>query len=135
VSVTSHDWYAIGHNATGLISARNIPPANNPEKAQEDPNLVSVCGVHFYTSDIGNPKAALELTFDATRFVVPKRCRYPREHIIRACLECLRRCLSEKLLKTTVTLKCADADKDWLAKIATEFNAHDHTKVFFTPPL
>ena len=135
VPVTCHDWYAMGGNtSTGLISARNVPPTNNPEKAKEDLNLASVCEVHFQTSDIGNPKAALELTFDATRFVVPGRIGHPREHIVRACFECLRRCLPEELLKTSVTLKCSDADKEWLTKIVTEFNAHDRTKVFFTPP-
>jgi hypothetical protein len=43
----------------------------------------------------------------------------------------LRRCLPEKLLKTPVTLKCNDADREWMSKIVTDFNAHDRAKVFW----
>ena len=134
VEVTCHQWYGGGGGPIRLISARNVPPTDNPTEATEDLNLASVCGVLFLTGDIGNPNATPELTLDATRFVLPERLGYPREHIVRACLECLRRCLEKKLLKTSVTLQCADADKNWLTKIVTDFNAHDRTKVFFTPP-
>ncbi|HEX2751037.1 MAG TPA: hypothetical protein VHM91_23720 [Verrucomicrobiales bacterium] len=135
-SVTCHDWSSHTGMATaiGLISAANVPPTNNPAKATENLNLASVCGVRFSASDIGDPRAALELTMDVTRFSVPKRYSYPRENIIRSCLECLRRCLPEKLLKTPLTLKASDTDKAWVSKIVSEFNACDRKKVFYTPP-
>ena len=134
--VTCHDWYSHSGQATaiGLISAPNVPPTNNPKKATENLNLASVCGFRFYSSDIGDPQAALELTLDATKFVIPKRYDHPRENIIRSCLECLRLCLPEKLRDTPVTLKAADSDKPWLSEIVSEFNAHDRRKVFHTPP-
>jgi hypothetical protein len=133
--VTCHDWYSHSGLPTqiGLISAANVPPTNNPKKATEDLNLASVCGVRFH-SDIGDPKAALALRLDATKFAVPDRCALPREQIVRACLECLRRCLPDKLRQTPVTLECSDSDKNWLTKIVQEFNANDRAKVFFTPP-
>jgi hypothetical protein len=135
-SVTCHDWYSHSGQATaiGLISAPNIPPTNNPKEATENLNIASVCGVHFYTSDIGDPKAALELTMDGTKFVIPGRFGHPREKIIRSCLECLRRCLPEKLSRTPLTLKTSEADKIWMNEIVREFNAHDRKKVFYTPP-
>jgi hypothetical protein len=134
--VTCHDWFSHSGAATaiGLISAANIPPTNNPKEATENLNLASVCGVRFYASDIGDPQAALGLTLDATKFVIPKRFDHPRENIIRSCLECLRLCLPEKLRDTPVTLKAADSDKSWLSEIVCEFNAHDRRKVFLTPP-
>lgn len=134
--VTCHDWYAMSGTATqvGLISAPNIPPSNNPKEATEDLNLASVCGVRFLASDIGDANAALELTLDATKFLIPKRHSHPPEHVIRACLECLRRCLPDKMIKTPLTLRSAEGDKGWMTKIVSEFNAHDRTKVFFTPP-
>lgn len=135
--VTCHDWYSQSGTATaiGLISAPNVPPTNNPEKATENLNLASACGVQFYASDIGDPKAPLELTMDVTKFVIPKRFGHSRENIIRSCLECLRLCLPEKLRDTPVTLKAADSDKPWLLEIVREFNAHDRRKVFHTPPV
>ncbi len=135
--VTCHDWYSHSGQATaiGLISAPNVPPTNNPKEATENLNLASVCGVRFYSSDIGDPQEALELTLDATKFVIPKRFDHPRENIIRSCLECLRLCLPEKLRDTPVTLKATDSDKPWLLEIVREFNAHDRRKVFHTPPV
>ncbi|MFM2199098.1 MAG: hypothetical protein RLZZ505_2530 [Verrucomicrobiota bacterium] len=134
--VTCHDWYSQSGTATaiGLISAPNVPPTNNPEMATENLNLASACGVQFYASDIGDPKAALELTMDVTKFVIPKRFGHPRENIIRSCLECLRLCLPEKLRDTPVSLKAAEADRQWLSEIVREFNAHDRRKVYHTPP-
>lgn len=133
--VTCHDWYSHSGQATaiGLISAPNVPPTNNPKDATENLNLASVCGVLFSASDLGDPTAALELTLDATKFVIPERFGHPRENIIRSCLECLRRCLPEKLRKTPVTLKAADSDKDWMGKIVREFNKHDQRTVFYRP--
>ena len=134
--VTCHDWYSHSGTATaiGLISAVNVPPSNNPGKATEDLNLASVCGVRFFASDIGDPGAPLELTLDATKFVIPKRYDHGRDKIIRSCIECLRRCLPDKLLDTPLTLKAAEGDKEWLSAIERDFNAHDRRKTFYTPP-
>ncbi|WP_395747555.1 hypothetical protein [Prosthecobacter sp.] len=133
--VTCHDWYATSGMATqiGLISARNVPPTNNLEQARNDVNLASLCGLRFEASDIGNRTAPLGLKLDATKFSVPKSASGTPEEIIRASLECLRRCLPAKLRTTPVTLSCRDSDKEWLQKIVSEFNAHDRTKVFFIP--
>lgn len=133
--VTCHDWYAHSGQATqlGLISAPNVPPTNNPKEATENINLASVCGLGFGSSDLGDTKAALELNMDATGFKVPERFEHPREDIIRAALECFRLCLPERLKTTPLTLTCSETDKPWLEKIVSEFNAHDRTKVFFTP--
>jgi hypothetical protein len=133
--VTCHDWYSHSGQTTqlGLISAPNVPPTNNRKEATENLNLASVCGLGFGSSDLGDTKATLELTMVATGFNVPERFGHPREDIIRASLECLRLCLPERLKKTAVTLTCREADKPWMEKIVSEFNAHDRTKVFFTP--
>lgn len=135
MQVACHDWYSHSGQATqiGLISAPNIPPTNNRKEATEDLNLTSVCGLRFGSSDIGDSKAALELSMNATGFAVPKRFDHHREDIIRASLECLRRCLPEQLVKTPVTLRCSDLDKQWMEQIVSEFNAHDRSKIFFTP--
>ena len=133
--VTCHDWHSHSGQATaiGLISESNVPPGNNPKEVTQDVNLASVCGVRFSTSDLGDPKAAPELALDATDFVIPKESGYPREQIIRSCLECLRRCLPEKLRDTPVRLKASESDKIWLSKIVREFNDHDRRKVFYIP--
>ncbi len=135
-SVTCHDWNSHSGQATaiGLISAPNVPPTNNPKEATENLNLASVCGVKFYSSDIGVPKAAPKLTMDVSGFAIPKSFGHPLDNIIRACLECLRRCLPDKLRQTPLTLKAGGEDKKWVDKIVREFNAHDRGKVFYTPP-
>lgn len=132
VQVTCHDWFGMSGQPTGigLISAANIPPSNNPGEAKADLNLASACGLHYGCGDIDT---ALDLTLDATTFSVPERFGHSPENILRASLECLRRCLPEKLLKTALTLKSSEANKEWMEKVITEFNAHDRTKVFFTP--
>ncbi len=133
--VTCHDWNSHSDTATviGLISAPNVPPTNNPEKATENLNLASVCGVQFYASDIGDPKAALELEMDVTKFTIPKRFGHTKENIIRSCLECLRLCLPEKLRDTPLKLKANDRDELWLSEIVREFNTHNRRRVFHTP--
>ena len=133
--VTCHDWNSHSGLATaiGLISVPNVPPTNNPAKATVNLNLASVCGVYFSASDIGDPRAALGLTLDASKFTIPKMYELPREDIIRASLECLRLCLPDKLRETPVMLEAAASDKEWLSKIVGEFNAHDRRKVFYTP--
>ena len=130
--VPCHDWYSHSGQPTsiGLISVANIPPTNNPKEATENLNLASVCGVQFSCGDI---EQISELTFDATRFAIPKRFNHPREDIVRACLECLRRCLPDKLLQTPVTLKSSKENNEWLSEIVRQFNEHDRKKVFFTP--
>lgn len=87
--VTCHDGYSHSGMATaiGLISIPNISPTNKPEKVTENLNMASACGVQFFASDIGDPKAALELSMDVTNFMIPKRFGHSRENIIRSCLE------------------------------------------------
>ena len=132
VEVTCHDWYGMSGQPTGigLISAPNVPPTNNPEKAKVDLNLASVCGLKFISGDIETTR---EIVIDATAFAVPQRFAHSPEHIFRASLECVRRCLPEKLRRTAVTLKSAGANKEWMAVIITEFNAIDRSKPFFKP--
>lgn len=135
-SVTCHDWSAHSGMATAidLISAKNVPPTNNPKQATADLNLASVCGVGFGASDIGDPRAPLELIMDVTEFDPSRGGGYQREQIIRASLECLRRCLPEKLRGTPVTLRAKPEDKAWIEGIVREFNAHDRGKVFYESP-
>jgi hypothetical protein len=118
--------------AIDLISAKNVPPTNNPKEAVADLNLASMCRVGFGASDLGDPNAKPELIMDATEFDPTKGRGHAREEIIRASIECLRKCLPDKLLNVPVTLRCADSDRIWLEKIVTEFNAHERTKVFYT---
>jgi hypothetical protein len=131
--VACHDWYSHSGQATaiGLISAPNVPPTNNPKEATEDLNLASACGLRFWASDIGDPKAPLELFLNAEKFGVPRRFDYDRDQVLRACLECLRLTLPEKLRATPVTLTCKDSDKAWMDKIVVEFNTHDRAVPFF----
>ena len=127
-SVVCHDWYSHSGlpTAIGLISA--------PKEAIADLNLASVCGVFFQTSDIGDPGAALSLTMDVTTFKLPERSELLREDLIRACLECLRLCLPEKLVATPLTLKAAESDTEWLLPLVREFNKHDRHTVYYSPP-
>ena len=133
--VTCHDWYSQSGQATqiDLISARNVPPTNNPKQATADLNLASMCGIRFYASDIGDPKTPLELKLAATKLLIPENRVHQQDEIIRASLECLRRCLPDQLLKTPVTLEASNADREWMTKIIIELNAHDRAKGFFTP--
>ncbi len=135
VPVTCLQWYSnSASSSVDLIGIRNVPPTDNPKEANEDLNLASVCGVKFSTSDLGSEQAPPHLTLDATKFGVPERfSNHSKESIIRACLECLRRCIPQKLGNTPVTLKCGDSDKEWLTKIVIEFNTSDRSKVFFNP--
>jgi len=135
VSVTCHDWNGHAGQASSiqLISAKNVPPTNNPKEATEDLNLASVCGVHFYASDLGDPEAPLELIMDVTKFSVPKRFGHSPEEIVRACLECLRLAMPDKLRKTPLTFRAVDKNAQWVGEIVRQFNAHDRKKVFHTP--
>ena len=133
MQVACHDWYSHSGQATAisLISAPNVPPTNNPKEATEDVNLASACGVSFGTSDIGDPKAPLELTLRASNFLIPKRFGHDQDKVLRACLECLRLTLPDMLRTTPVTLVCAESNKEWMSKIVSEFNEHDRSKSFF----
>lgn len=72
---------------------------------------------------------------DFMKFVnLPKRYGYSRTSVIRASLECLRRTLPDKLIKTPVTLKAGDADMKWMSAIIREFNEHDRSKEFYSAP-
>ena len=135
--VTCHDGYATSGRATAinLISAPNVPPTNKPAAADENLNLASVCGVGFDAGDLGDPKAPRELTMDLTKFEIPRRFEHPREDIVRACLECLRRCLPDLIKETPLTLIASETDKLWVSGIVREFNTHDRRKVFFEPAL
>jgi len=142
--VTCHHWYAnSASHSVDLIQARNVPPTDMPEMAKEDLNLVSLCGLKISMNDLGGGAEPL-VTFDATGFVMPKNFIEGspdggagfRDRVVRASLECVRRCVEGLPGKTPVTLKCKDADKEWLEKIVAEYNKHDHTKVFYkTNPL
>ncbi len=134
VAATCHDWYSHSGQPTaiGLISAPNVPPTNNAKQATANLNLASLSGLQFETSDIGNPSAPLELFLNATHFKDSKS-GYAREDIIRASLECLRRCLPKQMQNTPLTLQAAEADKKWLSEIVREFNSHDRSKTFYTP--
>lgn len=130
--VVCHDHAPGNGSAIGLISAANVPPTNAPGTATENLNLASVCGVRFDPGDLGNRKAPRKLVMDCSKLVEPPKrfSGYPREHIIRTCLECLRRCLPEELLDTPVTLLASNANRKWLEPIIREFNAHDRGQPF-----
>jgi len=137
--VTCHHWYAnSASHSVNLIAARNVPPTDVPEQANKDLNLASICSLKFRMSYLGGGEAPL-VTLDATGFAMPEHFKAGspegelkfRDRIVRASFECLRLCLKGRPEKTPVTLKCKDADKEWLGKIVAEYNKHDHTKAFF----
>lgn len=135
VPVTCHHWYATSvGSAVDLIHVRNVPPTDNPQQATADLNLASRCGLKFSTNDLGAPEAVPMILLDATKFDASKS-GYPKEVIIRASLECLRRCLPEKLRSTKITLSCRDADREWLSKIVSEFDSAARDKPFYEPKL
>ena len=134
VPVTCHHWFSSSASSpVDLIAIPNVPPTDNPGEATENLNLASVYGIKFDTSDLGSRTAPLALTLDASNLRNPdgKRFDHSRETVVRASLECLRRCIPEKLAKTPLTLKANAEDRAWLEKIVAEFNKHDRAKVFF----
>jgi len=135
VQVTCHLWYAnsVG-SSVDLIHVRNVPPTDNPKKATEDLNLASRCGLKFSTNDLGDSEARPMILFDAKRFDVSESGGYEKEEIVRASLECLRRCLPPVLTSTKVTLECKDSDRSWLTAIVDEFNAAPRDKAFYESP-
>lgn len=135
VQVTCHHWHAMSGagSAIDLIHVRNVPPTDNPTQATEDLNLASRCGIHFSTNDLGVAGAVPMILLDATQFDDSKAGGYPREDVVRASLECLRRCLPEKLRSTKITLNCRDSDREWLSKIVSEFDSAARDKPFYEP--
>ena len=134
VAVTCHHVRAgsVG-SAVDLIHLRNVPPTDIPKFAKDDLNLASLSGLRFSTHDLGDPEAKAEILLDATRFDPSKANGYEKEDIVRASLECLRRCLPEVLTRTPVTLKSTDAQRPWIDKIVTEFNNAPRDQPFFEP--
>lgn len=128
--VLCYDWYAASGLPTqiDLISAPNKLPTNAP-KPIENVNLASLCGFHFSGDD---NDASLTLKLDATQFKKPEE-GYPVEDILRASLECLRRVLPMKLLKTPLSFTAPAQEREWMGKIIKEFNAHDRSQTFFAP--
>lgn len=132
IQVTCHHWYAnSASSAIDLIHRRNVPPTDNPERATADLNLASVCGLRFSTNDLGAVGSEPWIVLDATRFDGSKVDVSLKEDVIRASLECLRRCLPDRLMATKVTLKCQDRDKEWMSKIVAEFDAAPRDKPFY----
>lgn len=132
VQVTCHHWYAnSASSAVDLIHLRNVPPTDNPKEATEDLNLASRCGLKFSTNDLGAAGSAPMILLDATQFDGSKSGGYDKEAIIRASLECLRRCAPARLAATKVTLRCKDSDKKWLSEIVAHFNSAPRDKPFY----
>lgn len=135
VPVTCHHWYAMSSvgSAIDLIDVCNVPPTDNPTQATQDLNLASRCGLKLSTNDLGAVGAVPMINLDTTKFDNSKAGGYPREDIVRASLECLRRCMPEKLKATKITLICRDADREWVSKIVSEFDAAPRDKPFYEP--
>ena len=135
VQVTCHHWNAMSSvgSAIDLIHVRNVPPTDKPTQATQDLNLASRCGLRFSTNDLGAAGAVPMILLDATKFDDSKAGGYPREDIVRASLECIRRCLPEKLRFTKITLSCRDADREWLSMIVSEFDKAARDKPFYEP--
>jgi hypothetical protein len=133
VQVTCHHWHANSANsAVDLIHLPNVPPTDNPADANMDLNLASICGIRFSTHDLGALGAEPMITFDATKLDLSKADHHPREDLIRAALECLRLCLPPELMSTKVTLRCREADREWLSMIVSEFDSAPRDKPFHT---
>ena len=131
VEVTCHDWYSHSGQPTaiGLISAKNVPPTNS-KQATEDINLASISHISFGCGDIDAAEPTLEMT--ANKFVAARG--YPKELILRASLECLRRVLPSKLLKTELTFTSSPENHKWMSEIVSEFNNADKSKPFYQIP-
>ena len=128
VEVTCHDWNSHSGQPTaiGLISAKNIPPTNS-EKATGDINLASSSHLNFGCQDI---EAAIpDLVMAADKFVAAGG--YSKETILRASLECLRRVLPSKLMRTELTFTSSPENREWLGKVVSDFNRADKSKPFY----
>ena len=131
VEVTCHDWNSHSGQPTaiGLISAKNVPPTNS-DKATSDINLASASHIYFGCQDI--EAAVPDLVMAADKFVAAGG--YPKEAILSASLECLRRVLPAKLLNTELTFTSSPEDHDWMSKIVEKFNKADKAKPFYRSP-
>jgi hypothetical protein len=131
VEVTCHDWSSHSGQPTaiGLISAKNVPPTNS-EKATEDINLASTSHIYFGCQDI--EAKVPNLIMAADNFVAAGG--RPKESILRASLECLRRVLPAKLLKTELTFTSSLEDREWMSKLISDFNHSDKSKPFYQNP-
>ena len=112
-------------SAIRYISIKNVPPTQS-EKGTADLNLASTCHIYFdcQNSEGKEPKVSM----DAERFVDRG---FPREEILRASLECLRRVLPANLLKTELTFSASPENHEWMEKIVSEFNQCDKSKEFY----
>ncbi len=129
--VTCYAWnlQSAADEAVRYISAKNIPP-NFSKAPVEDLNLASTSHLSFESfSGVGAP---LKLFMKADEFVVTEG--YSSEDIVKACLECVRRVLPPKLLKTPLTFSASPENQGWMSKIVDEFNRHDRSKVFYGMP-
>jgi hypothetical protein len=132
VQVTCHHWYSqSASSAVDLIHRRNVPPTDNPKEATEDLNLASRCGLKFSTNDLGAGGADPSILLDASLFDASKSGGYDKKAIIRASLECLRRCAPAGIVATKVRLKCKDEDREWLSVIVDQFNSAPRNKLFY----
>ena len=131
VEVTCHDWCSHSGQPTaiGLISVKNVPPTNS-EKAVEDINLACSSHIYFGCEDI--EAEVPNLVMSADNFVAAGG--RPKEAILRASLECLRRVLPAKLLKTALTFTSSLEDREWMSKVVSDFNCFDKSKPFYENP-
>ncbi len=113
-------------NVLHHISAENVPPTFS-EKTSGDLNLASTSHLSFDSQS--GPGMPLKLVMNADEFVAYGG--YHREAILKASMECVRRVLSTKLLKTPLTFTASAENKEWMGKIVDEFNRHDRSKVFY----
>lgn len=112
------------------ISAKNEPP-NFSKTPVGDLNLASTSHLSFSNSESGTSRP-MKLVMKADEFVITEG--YSREDIVKACLECVRRLLPAKYLKTPLTFSASPENKEWMSKIVDEFNRHDRSQVFYGKP-
>lgn len=130
--VACHDWYS--HSgmpiSISLICAPNIPPTNNPKQAKSNLNLAPISGLKLHYTEVGKD-FKYKFTLDARGLQDAKPQEWNGENVVRATLECLRRCLPEKYKQAQIELLEPEGDVGWLRKIVSAFNKHDRAKTFF----
>ena len=112
--------------ASEYISVANIPPTSS-DKASGDLNLASTSHIYFDCQDSEGKEP--KLSMNAEKFVTHRS--FPREEILRASIECLRRVLPTKLLRTELTFTSSPENRAWMEKIVSEFNHCDKSKEFY----
>ncbi|MDI1312596.1 hypothetical protein [Prosthecobacter sp.] len=127
--VTCYAWNAqiAVDDALLYISAKNEAP-NFSKTPVGDLNLASTSHLSFSNSESGTGRP-MKVVMKADEFVITEG--YTREDIVKACLECVRRVLPEKLRNTPLTFSASPENKAWMSKIVDEFNQHDRSKVFY----